>query len=215
MYALEKIPSIDISINTEQGSLTLDQHDYLKEIVNRYVDESRKIAVIMLDDVQEANAAMKIMNKKVKELDMYRQIFTKRLDERKSEIMDTFRRLADPLEKEVKRLKGDLLEFEKREREKQEAELQRELEEARQKALQQGIPDAEFVQVEVVTTKKSITGVTTTTKKTWKVTDFDLIPREYLMVDEKRINQLRSQYDVKDKSPVPGIEFGSELSVRG
>lgn len=215
MYALEKIPSIDISINTEQGSLTLDQHDYLKGIVGQYVEESRKIAIIMIDDVQEANAAMKIMNKKVKELDMYRQIFTKRLDERKSEIMDTFRRLADPLEKEVKRLKTDLLDFEKREREKQEAEAQRELEEARQRALQQGIPDAEFVQVEVVTTKKSITGVTTTTRKTWKVTDFNLVPREYLMIDEKRINQLRAQYDIKDVSPIPGIEFGSELSVRG
>ncbi len=206
---------MDISFTSEQVKLTTEQFNELQTIVNTIVKQAGTIAVMELEDVSTANTVMKNIAKKTKELEGFRKIFTQKLDAKKAEIMDQFKKLSTPLENEVTRLKNDLLTFEKRIREKEEAERRARAEEERQKALLNGIADAEYIEVqEVLPKKSSLTGVTTTNRKTWEVTDLNIVPREYLMIDEKKINLTRAQYEVEDPSPIPGIKFTKTLSVR-
>jgi len=118
------------------------------------------------------------------------------------------------------------MEFEKRERLKAEeeqraaqkaleAEQERRRIEERNEAALSGftsqdsvisLPQADY-KVEVVS-RKPITGVNITRRKTWSVTDFNLIPREYLVVDAARVDKLRAEFDFETTSqPIPGINF--------
>ncbi len=214
MYELTTIPAMEIIVTAGQQNLQPEQKEHIKRVISQITTYSNSIAVMGMEDVAEANKTMKFISKKAKELENFRKIFTQKLDAQKSEIMATFRELAAPLEAEEKRLKADLLEFEKREAAKAEAEMKARMEEERQRAMQAGISDAEFIEVEVVK-PKSFTGVTAVKKRTWTVIDFNAIPREYLMVDEQKINQIRAQYEVENAvSPIPGIQFGHDISVR-
>lgn len=214
MYEITKLPTMEISVSAEQENLLPEQKKHIEQVVGKIVAYSNTIAVMAMEDVAEANKTMKFISKKAKELENFRKIFTQKLDAQKSEIMATFKDLAAPLEAEEKRLKSDLLEFEKREAAKAEAEMKARMEEERQKAMQAGIADADFIEVEVVK-PKSFTGVTAVKKRTWTVIDFNLIPRGFLMVDEQKINQIRAQYEVENAiSPIPGIQFGHDISVR-
>jgi len=54
-------------------------------------------------------------------------------------------------------------------------------------------------------------GVSTTTLWRWRLTDVDLLPREYMVPDEKLINRIVRER--KDSTHIPGLEVYSELSV--
>jgi len=49
-------------------------------------------------------------------------------------------------------------------------------------------------------------------KWSWEIVDESLVPREYLMLDEKKINKVVTA--MKDKTNIPGIRVKKETSVR-
>lgn len=242
-YELSNLPAMEISITSNQMKLTPEQLDTLKKEAEEIVKLTNQIAVMEMDDVALANTVMKTLAKKVKTLEGLRKVITSQIDAKKAEVTNQFGLFIDPLAEEVDRLKADLLSFEKRQREEEEKARQARLaeerarreeeekarqlraEEQRQKALLNGVTDIEFVEVEEVEAVEieevqpqrttSITGISSTRYKKWEITDFDKIPREYLVVDTVKMNNVRKTFDYKDESPIPGIKFTVETGIRG
>lgn len=77
------------------------------------------------------------------------------------------------------------------------------------------IPDT--IQKEIKLKDQNSYGITSYRKKTWVVTDFSLVPREFLTLDEKKLDAFRKDFDFELKpedQPVPGIQFTFEQKVR-
>ncbi|GAB1348318.1 hypothetical protein MASR1M107_05300 [Ignavibacteriales bacterium] len=170
-----------------------------KSVVEKAINKSKELIVFDSEDVALANHHLKILNKANKEIEETRKKFTEPLESQKKSIIAEFKAISSLVETEISRLKSQLMEFEKRERLKAqeeqraaqkalEAEQERRRIEERNEAALSGftsqdsvisLPQADY-KVEVVS-RKPITGVNITRRKTWSVTDFNLIPREYLV----------------------------------
>lgn len=62
-------------------------------------------------------------------------------------------------------------------------------------------------------TTPKINGLTLTTTWKWRVIDANIIPREYLKIDEAKINSVVKA--LKDNANIPGIEVYPEQTMRG
>ncbi|MCA0388516.1 MAG: hypothetical protein LCH52_08475 [Bacteroidetes bacterium] len=209
-----------------------------RSVVEKAITNSKELIVFDSDDVALANHHLKILNKANKEIEETRKKFTEPLETQKKRIIAEFKSITSLVDTEILRLKSQLMEFEKRERLKAQEEqraAQKALEEEQERRRaeerseiarngftaqdslitlpQTGLDSADY-KVEVVP-RKPITGVNITRKKTWSITDFNLIPREYLQVDSARIDKLRAEFDFETTSqPIPGIKFEFTESVR-
>lgn len=209
-----------------------------KSVVERAINKSKELIVLDSDDVALANHHLKILNRANKEIEETRKKFTEPLESQKKSIIAEFKSITSIVDTEISRLKSQLMEFEKRERLKAQEEqraAQKALEEEQERRraeersevarsgftsqdnvipLPPTVMDPSDYKVEVVS-RKPITGVNITRKKTWSITDFNLIPREYLQVDKDRVDKLRSEFDFETTSqPIPGINFEFTESVR-
>lgn len=207
-----------------------------KSVVEKAINKSKELIVLDSDDVALANHHLKILNKANKEIEETRKKFTEPLESQKKSIIAEFKSITSIVDTEISRLKSQLMEFEKRERLKAqeeqratqkalEEEQERRRAEERNEVARSGFTSQDNViplpptvmdtyKVEVVS-RKPITGVNITRKKTWSITDFNLIPREYLIVDAARVDKLRAEYDFETTSqPIPGINFEFTESVR-
>lgn len=61
---------------------------------------------------------------------------------------------------------------------------------------------------------KNSSGLSTTRLKRFEVIDFNLIPKEYLMIDETKINLERKKHDFEAVSTIPGIKFTFTENLR-
>ena len=60
----------------------------------------------------------------------------------------------------------------------------------------------------------NVSGITTARIKKWRVTDIAIVPREYLIVNESLINNLRKGFGHDAASPIKGIEFYYETIIK-
>lgn len=120
-------------------------------------------------------------------------------------ILDTIKETKAPVETMKYKIKAAMDAWNREQKrlavERREAELQRSLETGETVT---DMPD-------VVTTPK-IAGLKTYRVTKWRVTDEAAIPREYLTLDEKKVNQ--TVREMKTLANIPGIEVYEEEEVR-
>ena len=72
----------------------------------------------------------------------------------------------------------------------------------------------EIIHQELKLSNLNTAGIGTARKKTWTLVDIDAVPRQYLIIDERKIKEIRMSSDFDATSPIPGIEFGVEMGLR-
>lgn len=66
----------------------------------------------------------------------------------------------------------------------------------------------------VVEDKLQTEALTTVKRKTWELVDINKVPREYLVLNEKLINEIRQNSELDAESPIPGIKFTVTETIR-
>ena len=187
-----------------------------------------------IDSVQMFELAadeLKSIKGKMKELDDRRKSITKPLDEAKARVMDLFRRPLELLGQAETVLKRAMLTFQQAQEKKRQAEeaearrvaaaeqerLRREAEKAAKAAEKKGNVEAAeqlranvpVVPVPTVAAEPvKVRGISTRTIWKARVLDANKVPRQYLVVNEKMLNDVAQA--TKGQVAVDGVEFYSE-----
>lgn len=192
------------------------------------VKESVEIVVLTGEDVEKASLFVSKFKDLEKRIDEVRLSITKPYREYTDEVNAGFKSLAALFAKENKRLSGDLLTYKRKQQEKAEREAKEEKERLEKEAKEKAeaakaageevnpedviVPDVVAKQVKL--SDKNSSGVGTRKVKMWRITDPNLIPRQYFILDEKTVNAIRQKAGADDQSTIPGIEFYSEEAIR-
>lgn len=216
MQSIEiNLPDIIAAFKYSEGYLEL------KSNIEKAVAESSDVAVITASDVSIAANYIANYKKITKEIENLRKRAVQPLIDKKAEVDAFFKSIPELYEDELKRLEREVLEFKK----KTEAEAKRKAEEERRKleeealerAIKEGREEVPIIPEIIPETKKiselNTSKVTTRRIKTFRVIDESKVPREYLMIDEKKIRAERMKYDYEAKSTIPGVEFTFEETV--
>jgi hypothetical protein len=212
----------------------------LQDSINRAVQESREIEIVVSAmDIETASHFVKNLTKIDKTAEELRKSNVQPLNDQVKEINSFFKGLVGPVQNEVVRLKDLLLTYTKKQAEiaRQKAEAERKA--AEEKAIQEAIEkekkmkeealakgeDPASVKVEVAVIPETIvenkklstvntSGVGTRRVAKWEVADEKLIPDEYWILDETKINAIRRAAGVDcEKSTIPGIRFFFEETI--
>lgn len=170
--------------------------------------EASKLIIFTDDDVAKAGDLLKRFSNVKKYIEYERTKAVKPLNGLVKAVNNYFKSLMS-FEQDESRLRTELNQYLEQKRlaealERKKEESDRENEEVF------GIIDDKII----IKTKPLSDNLTTVRKKTWEVIDINQVPREYLVIDEKKINELRSQYDFEAESPIPGIKFTITETVR-
>lgn len=211
---------------------TKSAHEYAIQ-ANEITGQINKIKIINQQTYEQAADILKNVKAMAKRLEETRKSITSPIDLAKSAVMNLFRAPSDVLvtaEANLKRAMIDYQNEQERIRREQEAKLRREAEEKarkEQERLQARAEKAEAngkaekaeelreqaEQVQVVApvlapTVQKVDGVSV--RKNWKarVVDASLVPRQWLVVDEKKLDQIAKA--TKGSMDIPGVEFFAE-----
>jgi len=221
-------------MTTETVNLTLpDQGDMIAE-AEKTLAVARAYHIDSPEMYQLAGTELKEIKGKIKVLETQRKSITDPLNAAKSRIMDLFRRPIDFLTDAEASLKRAMLTFQREEeRKRQEAEriaqeatrkeqerLRKAAEKKAAKAEAKGDEDKaqelrENVPVlplpTVAPTPRRVAGVST--REIWKarIVDESLIPRKYLVVNEKMLGDIARS--TKGAVEIPGVEFYAEETI--
>lgn len=192
----------------------------LQSNIAEAISESKKIIIFEESQIESAGFYIKKFGELDKALEKLRKQLVQPLNEETKTINAFFKSIQQTFNPEQDRLKKESNEMLTKIRKRQEEERKKEQEELEDAILDEAemfndesvlenIPKIEFK-------KEKITENNLTTKrdKKWRVTDIEKIPRKYLVLDEKLINSIRKDYDYESESPIEGIEFYYEESVR-
>lgn len=179
-----------------------------------------------------ASSVLKFIKTTATELDALRKSMTKPLDESKKRIMDFFRKPLNNLVMVENNIKKAMLTFQKEQERKRKEEEDRLLEQQRKdkeklekradkaeekgntekaETLREEAEQKESVVPTVAPMVEKVSGIST--KKIWKfkIVDAKLIPREYLMPNEKMIGEVGRA--TKGTLKIAGIEFYSDETI--
>lgn len=225
---------------TEQ-SLTINSPEVqeLAQDANGVMDIANAIEIDSDAMYELAGEEIKGFKSKAKVLDNTRKSMTKPLDESKKTIMEFFRDPIAKLKEAEEKINGLMIAYQRKkeaerraeEKKLREAEEKKRLKEeaaAKKKAdkLREEGKEEEAAQVEddaveaaaiapppVVVADKTPTVKGVHTRKNWKfrITDEAKIPREYLVVDEKKIGQVVRA--LKENTNIPGVEIYDQDKV--
>lgn len=192
-----------------------------------------------VDQYTGAGESCKVIKQRAKQIDELRKQFTIPLDEEKKLIMDFFRPHTEALDKAEKGIKRAMIAYNKeqeRERAAQQRKLQQQAEEAARKerealaaremeAIMDGDTfDAELAHslAETIETPRvvvpevvvKVAGQSFSEKWAGRVTNIDLVPRRFLMVNDRAVQEFARLSKGTEK--IPGLEFYSEtiMSMR-
>ena len=195
---------------------------------------AQSFKIVSNDGYITAAEILKSIKGRYQEIETKRKEMTLPLDEAKRRIMDFFRQPLEQLSGAERQIKAAMVMFtQEQERVRREEEeriqaLAREEQERLDKSAMEGISQAQkegsldeaerileaVVQVPVpivVSEKPKVQGIKTVTRWKHKVIDEALIPREYLIPNEKLLadTAIRTKGEIK----IPGVEFYSEALV--
>lgn len=225
---LPKLVDIDV-LNTDIKTVLENDPNYLEllENIDKALEESSMIVVVTESDVAAAANFISNFKKIEKRIESYRKELVQPLMEKKADIDSFFKGIPSKFADELNRLNKEVLDFkikiQEEARKKAVEERKRLEEEALQNAIKEGRDEPAIIPEVIPQTKKisemNTLRVTTRRTKTIRVTDEKLIPREYLIPDEKKIKAERMKYEACNedgtliKSTIPGVEFSYEESV--
>ncbi len=183
----------------------------IKTEVDTLLYNFQDIEITSPEQYAEASDILKTVQLRAKQIEEKRFSYTRPLDDSKNKIMADFKQVLEPLEKFVSELKVKMIAFAKAEQAKRDQE-QREIEAAALKEAKETGQSEIVVPVvnePVKTTRSSL--ASTTIRKTWKgkVVDESLVPREYLSVDQVKINAAIRTGVRK----IPGVEIAQEENL--
>ncbi len=190
------------------------------------------------DEAEMASGSLQKVKALSKTLDDRRKEITKPMDEAKKSVMALFKKPMDILENAERAFKKALLDFQMAEERKLEAaraaaEMERLKEEQRliaeQKKLtknttvenidrireiveaKQEIADERKAEERQIEEQKKVEGVSV--REVWKfeITDINLVPREYMIPDEKELQKFAQVY--KGQGSMSGVRFYSEKII--
>jgi len=189
-------------------------------------------AYAITTDLQYAGTAdrLKDVKRVLGELDTARKKVTKPLDEAKKALMDLFKPAIERLETAERFYKNKMMDYQ-RELDRKAAAAQAlldeqarkdraKLEARAEKAASKGDTDkADDLQAQAATVvapvveaaKPKVAGVNTVTRWKFRIKDDKLIPREYLIPNEKVLQALATSS--KGSLAIPGVEFYSETDI--
>lgn len=240
------IQNVDV-LNTDVRTFIEQDESYiqLKQNIEKALEESAEIVIVTASDVNTASAFISNFKKISRQVEILRKQLVQPLKDKKAEIDSFFNSIPLTYDKELERLEQELLDFKHKAdaeaKAKADAERKRLEEESIQKAIELeerrkqeaealGFPVDELTPVEPAIVPEVIPQSTKISEmnaskvfvrrtKTFKIVDESLIPREYLIVDEKKIRAERNKYDACNldgllvKSTIPGVEFTFDESV--
>ena len=199
-----------------------DDYIALKNNIQQAVKESR--AVIILDEshVDKAGFYLKNFRGLSKRIETLRKELVDPLNQDVKIINSFFKTLQSEFSGEEQRLNNELQDFLTEQRQKQEElriKEQTELEDSilseaelfNDESVLNNIPKVEFKTTGLGDISSN---VTQTRSKTWSLIDLDKVPRQYLILDEKMISQLRKDFDFEAESPIEGIKFTCSYTVK-
>jgi len=220
--------TVDVEITPEAQKLAQESEGVLS-VYQNYKIATPQQYTLATDDLKRIKA-------KAKELEELRKSLTRPLDESKHRIMNFFRRPLELLSKAEGIVKQAMLTFqreEERKRQEKEArlrELARKEEEKKRKQLEEKAKKAEAKgdiekaeelrqQAEIVNIPTPIVPTETTriegikTRTIWRaeVVDINKLPREYMIPNQKMLQQFAQA--TKGKIPIPGVKFYEEKII--
>ena len=207
------------------------------EVVQQTAEvEARAAGMIIIceDQYLEAAVFLSEVDKTAKRIDALRVSLTKPLDESKKRIMDLFRDPLDRLAQAKQSTKGAMLDFRAEQfraariaeavAEAERLRVVAEQEAAKQAAVEAAMDAGEIFEAEaiarvvppappavVVAEPIKVQGIAV--RKIWRfrVVDTDMVPRAYLVVNERALADLATA--MKGEASVPGVEFFFEESI--
>ncbi len=225
-------PTINNSPNTKDQVLTV--RAVPPSVTNiRHFYDMENLEITCRDEYETASSYYLQIKSHLKLADEERQKITSPLNAALRNTNDLFKRISDPLNKikdklhlkmstfaDAERKKLEDAERERREAEKKKFEEQ--AREAKKEAIELGSETAletsnrfakrasevDTNNIEVSQTVRLGSQGTLSERRvwTWEVEDLSLVPRAYLVVDEKALNQIAKNQD-KESTKVPGIRF--------
>lgn len=176
----------------------------LSKEIEPIIESAQKMsAVETQEDYTMASDYLKVIKNKYKNIEDKRKQWTKPLDEAKKAIMDDVKTLLSPLLDLEDKLKSLMLDFAVKEK-KRLAEEQRLIdEEAKEKMRETGelYMEVKNVEEDMKTKRGNISTATVKESVSFEVIDESIIPREYLVLDEKKVLA-----DIKIGKEIPGIK---------
>jgi hypothetical protein len=184
--------------------------------------DSLSVRVADNSDYEQASTILRDIKGRLARLEILRREITKPLDESKKRVMDLFRVPVERLEIVESRIKAAMLAFQRAIEdaravaEARAIEEKRRLEAAREKAMAKGDWDRAVqvsqksaeVRINAPPPVAKIAGVQTREIWKWRLLDFDKVPREFLILNEKLLGEIARRD--KEKAKVEGIEFYRE-----
>ena len=210
--------------NKDVQKIEADSFDLMKRIKGRSVKTH--------DDMLEASTDLRIIKTMEKHVSEVRKGITRPLDESKRRIMDHFRPFLERLKAAETLCKDEIEAYQANERRKESERLRREeekrkkeakrLEKQAAEAREAGRDDRADILMDRATekersplTRDSVKpqpkGVHTRTVYKFEVTNPDVVPDVYKMVDEAAIRKVVNA--LKGKIDIPGVRIWSEESV--
>jgi hypothetical protein len=195
-------------------------------------DQLKEIKIANQTDYTTAGEYLKSIKNAAAELDDLRKSMTRPLDESKKRIMDFFRKPMDILEKAEAAIKRSMLTYQdeqerlRKEEEARLAELQRKeaekllkkAEKAEEKGnadkadeLRESAQQLSSVTPVVAPAVEGVAGVNTKTVWKFKIVDVNLIPREYMLPNDKMLGDVARA--TKGTLKVAGVEFYPEKVI--
>jgi len=206
-------------MSKKQNSVVPAEVVALVEKSDRFVAQAEEFKVADAPAYQQAGNWLKQIKSKTKELDDLRKSMTKPLDDSKKAIMAFFKPPMERLstaEVSIKRGMVAYAQIEEKKRVEAEEKLRKEQEKLLEKAdiaaaagkekrAEKFEEKAEMMVTTVQSTVQKVAGIQF--RKVWRynIINEKLIPREYLMVDEKKLGELARTE--KENANVPGVEF--------
>lgn len=226
-------------MDNQNNNTTITVKQIPADIANiRQFYEFENINITNRDEFETASAYFLQTKGHLKLVESERVKITGPINQALKATNDLFKRISDPLNKIKDQLNSKMQVFADGERKKLEEQKRIELEakkkqfeeeakKAKLEAIELGSETALQVasnfqnlanqidteNVEVKQTVRLGAIGTMAERRTWqfKVTDVNLIPREYLIVDEKKINLIKKEFGEKGQT-IAGIEFYQETS---
>ena len=180
----------------------------MQELI-KHVPDVLKHVVVNQETLEEATSTLSRLNSQLDQITKEKELLTKPLNQAIKEVRDRYKPVEEQFNSAISYLKNNITSY---------ATVQLQLakeQEAKILADKRTNPDTKIQKLSTIdnsATDKVATeagSITFVTKKCWRVTNIDEIPRAFLIPNEDLVKQA-----MKENSPIAGIEYYEEQTLR-
>lgn len=199
-----------------QEAEVTQQAQVLAKETEEMLTEYKDFKIVTGEQYVSSGDILKDVKSKYNAIEDERKKMTRPLDEAKKRIMDFFRAPLERLATVENGIKRALLSYQQEQeriRQEQERKLREKAAKAEEKGKTEKADDLKMqaAAVSQMDTAPKVAGLATKTIWKFRVTDINSVPREYMAINEKMVQQVATA--TKGKLAIPGIEFYSEDTI--